>query len=76
MGQLLKWAREELGQMNQKTNKMITMHEMIMTDYVCQEKKEIMFACIEDSVDASIWRLEGDIEKSKERQVTITVLRT
>ena len=44
-GPFLKWTREELKQMDQRTRKLMTMHtpyilEMMLADNMCQEKKE------------------------------------
>ena len=68
-GPFLKWTKDELKQMDQRTRKLMTMHkalhpETTLTDYMYQEKMWVRgLASIEDSVDASIQRLEDYIEK-------------
>ena len=68
-GPFLKWTREELKQMEQRTRKLITMHKAlhprddIDRQYVSRKNGGRELASIEDSVDASIQRLEDYIEK-------------
>ena len=47
----LKWTREELKQMDQRTRKLMTMHkaEMALTDYMCKKRGKLHNS-IEDSV--------------------------
>ena len=68
-GPFLKWTREELKQMDQRTRKLITMHKALHpTDdvdrlYVSRKEGGRGLASIEDSVGASIQRLEDYIGK-------------
>ena len=70
-GPFLKWTREELKQMDQRTRKPMTMHEALHptddvdTLYVLRKKIGSGFASIEDSVDTTIQRLEDYLEKHK-----------
>ena len=73
-GPFLKWMREEFQKMEQRTRKLMTMHEALHPrydiGYMCQEKKKE-----EDSPAlkiASIQRLKDYLKKSKERQITAT----
>ena len=74
---LLKWTREDLKQIDPRTRKLITMDEALYlrddidTLYVSR-KEEGKDASIEDCRDASIWRLEDNIKKNKERLITAT----
>ena len=71
----LKWTREELQQIDQKTRRLMTIHtalhpwDEIDKLYV---RKERVFTSIEDSIDTSIRPLEDYIKKSKERLITST----
>ena len=68
-GHFLKWTRDELRQMNQRTRKLMTMHKALHPRddvdrlYVPRKEGGRRLASIEDSVDASIQRLEDYIEK-------------
>ena len=68
-GTFLKWTRDELKQMEQRTRKLMTMHKALHPRddvdrrYVYRKKGGSGLANIEDSVDASIQRLEDYIEK-------------
>ena len=54
LGLFLKWTREELRQMDQRSRKLMTMHKVLhpRDDYMYQEKEGRGFASIEDSVDS------------------------
>ena len=64
-----KWTREELKQMDQRTRKLMIMHKTVHPRddvdrlYVSNKDGRKGITCIEDSVDASIQRLEDCIEK-------------
>ena len=66
-GPFLKWTREELKQMDQRTRKLITMHKALYPRddidrlYVSRKEGDRGLASIEDTVDASIQRLEDYI---------------
>ena len=66
---ILKWTRDELKQIDQRTRKRITMHKAFNPSddvdrlYVPRKEGGRGHASIEDSVDASIQRLEVYIEK-------------
>ena len=68
-GPFLKRTKEELKQMDQRTRKLMTMHKALHpTDdvdrlYVSRKEGGRGHTSIEDSVDASIQRLEDYIEK-------------
>ena len=68
-GPFLKWTRDELRQMDQRTRKLMTMHkELLPRDdvdrlYVSRKEGGRGLAIIEESVDASIQRLKDYIEK-------------
>ena len=68
-GPFLKWTRDELRQMDQRTRKLMTMHKALHPRddvdrlYVSRKEGGRGLASIEDSVDASIQRLEEYIEK-------------
>ena len=68
-GPFLKWTRNELRQMDQRTRKLMTMHKALHPRddvdrlYVSRKEGGRGLASIEDSVDASIQRLEDYIEK-------------
>ena len=63
-GPFLKWTRDELKQMDQRTRKLMTMHKALHPRddvdrlYVSRKEGGRGLASIEDSVDASIRRLE------------------
>ena len=75
-GPFLKWTREELKQMDQRSRKLITMHEAfhprddVDRQYVSRKEGGRGLASIEDSVDTSIQRLEDYIEKHEEGLIT------
>ena len=65
-GPFLKWTREELKQMDQRTRKLIDRL------YVSRKRRGRRLASIEDSVDTSIQRLEDYIEKYEGGSITAT----
>ena len=75
-GPFLKWTRDELKQMNQRTRKLMTMHkELLPRDdvnrlYVSRKEGGRGLASIEDTVDASIQQLEDYIEKHERGLIT------
>ena len=75
-GPFLKWTRDELTQMDQRTRRLMTMlkalHPRDDVDrlYVSRKEGGRGLASSEDSVDASIQRLEDYIEKYEGRQIT------
>ena len=75
-GLFLKWTREELKQMDQRTRKLMTMpkalHPRDDVDrlYVSRKEGGRGLASIEDTVDASIQRLEDCIEKHERGLIT------
>ena len=75
-GSFLMWTREELRQMDQRTRKLMTMHEALHPRddvdrlYVARKERERGLASIEDSVDTSIQRLEDNIEKHERGLIT------
>ena len=75
-GPFLKWTREELKQMDQRTRKLMTMHKALHPRddvdrlYVSRKEGERGLASIEDTVEESIQRLEDYIEKHKRGLVT------
>ena len=83
-GPFLKWTKEELKQMDQRTWKVMTMHKALHhrtnadRQYVSRRKRGIRLARIEDSVDASIQLLEDYIENTNDDwlQPTETMLTT
>ena len=68
-GPFLKWTRDKLKQMDQRTRKLMTMHKALHPRddvnrlYVLRKDGGRGLASIEDSVDASIQRLEDYIQK-------------
>ena len=74
----LKWTREELKQMDQRTRKLMTMHKALYPRdnvdrlYVSRKEGGRGLASIEDTVDASIQRLEDYTEKH-ERELILTI---
>ena len=72
----LKWSREELKQVDQRTRKLMTMHKALdpRNDvdrlYVSRKEGGRGFAGIEDSVESSIQRLQDYTEKRGGRLVT------
>ena len=71
-GPFSKWTREEIKQMDQGTRKLMTMYKALYPRddvdrlYVSIKDRGRGFTRIEDSVDASIQRLEDNIEKHRE----------
>ena len=69
----LKWTRDELKQMDQRTRKLMIMHKALHPRdnvdrlYVSRKEGGRGLASIEDSVDASIQRLEDYIQKTRWR---------
>ena len=78
-GSFLKWTREELKQMDQRTRKLMTMYKALHPRddvdrlYVSRKKRGKGLASIEDSVDASIQRLEDYIEKHERGLITAII---
>ena len=68
-GPFLKWTKDELKQMDQRTRKLMTMHKALYPRddvdrlYVSKKEGGRGLASIEDSVDVSIQWLEDYIEK-------------
>ena len=77
-GPFLKWTKEDFKQMDERTRKLMTMHKALHPrDYVDRlyvPRKEGAKGLIstEDSVDASIQRLEDYIEKHERGLITAT----
>ena len=75
-GPLLKWTRDELKQIDQRTRKLMTMHKALHPRddvnrlYVSRKEGGRGLASIEDSVDASKPRLEDYIEKHERGLIT------
>ena len=75
-GPFLKWTRDELKQMDQRTRKLMTMHKALHPRddvdrlYVYRKEGGRGLTSIEDSVDASIQRLEDYIEKHERELIT------
>ena len=75
-GPFLKWTKEELNQMDQRTRKLMTMHKALHPRddvdrlYVSRKEGGRGLASIEDTVDASIQRLEDYIEKHERGLIT------
>ena len=75
-GPFLKWTNDEFKQMDQRTRKLITMHKVlhprddVVRQYVSRKEGGRGRASIEDSVDASIKRLEDYIEKRERGLIT------
>ena len=72
----LKWNRDELKQMDQRTRKLMTMHKALHPRddvdrlYVSRRERGRGLASIKNSFDASIQRLEGYIEKHEQGLIT------
>ena len=77
-GPFLKWTREELKQMGQRTRKIMTMHKALHPRddvdrlYVSRKEGGRGLASIEDSVESSIHRLENYIQKHEGGLITVT----
>ena len=75
-GSFLKWTRDELKQMDQRKRKLITVHNALHPRgdldrlYVSRKEGGRGLASIEDSVDASIQRLEDYREKHEQGLIT------
>ena len=75
-GPFLKWTRDELKQMDQRTKKLMIMHKALHPRdgvdrlYVSRKEGGRGLISIEDSVDASIQRLEDYIEKHEQGLIT------
>ena len=75
-GLFLTWTREEFRQMDQRTRKLMTMHEALHprddVDWLYVPRKDggRELASIEDSVDTSIQRLEDYVEKHERGLIT------
>ena len=75
-GPFLKWTRDELRQMDQRTRKLMTMHKTLHPRdnvdrlYVSRKEGGRGLASIEDSVDTSIQRIEDYIEKHERGLIT------
>ena len=72
-GPFLKWTRDELKQMDQRTRKLITMHKALHPSddidrlYVSRTEGGGGLTGVEDTVDVSIQWLENYIEKRRTR---------
>ena len=72
----VKWTREELKQMDQRTRKLMTMHKAshprddVHRLYVSKKEGGRRLVSIEDTVDASIQRLKDNIEKHERGLIT------
>ena len=77
-GPFLEWTRDELKQMDQRTRKLMTMHKALHPRddidrlYFSRKEGGRGLASIEDSVDASIQRLEDYIQKHEGGLITAT----
>ena len=75
-GPFLKWTQEELKQMDQRTRKLMAIHKALHPRddvdrlYVSRKEGGRGLASIEDTVDASIQRLEDYIEKHERGLIT------
>ena len=75
-GPFLNWTRDEIKQMDQRTRKLMTIHKALHPRdnvdrlFVPRKEEGRGFASIEDSVDASIQRLEENIEKTRRGLIT------
>ena len=78
-GPFVKWTREELKQMDQRTKKLMTMHKALHPRddvdrlYVSRKEGGRGLTSIEVSVDESIQQLDDYIEK---HEGLITVIKT
>ena len=77
-GPFLKWTRDEVKQMDQRTRKLMTMHKALHPRdeverlYVSRKEGGRALARIEDIVDASIQRFEEYIQKHEGGLITAT----
>ena len=75
-GPFLKWTRDELKQMDQRTKKLMTLHTALHSRndvdrlYVSRKEGGRGLDSIEDNVDTSIRRLEDYIEKHERKLIT------
>ena len=75
-GPFLKWTREELKQIDQRTRKLMNMHKALHPRddvdrlYVSRKERGRGLASVEDTVDASIQRFEDYIEKHERGLIT------
>ena len=75
-GPFLKWTREKLKLMDQRTRKLMTMHKALHPRddvdrlYVSRKERGRGLTSIEDTVDASIQRLEDFIVKHERGLIT------
>ena len=75
-GPFLKWTREELKQMDQRTRKLMTMNKALHPRddvdrlYVSRKEGGRELASIEDTEDASIQQLKDYIEKHERGLIT------
>ena len=75
-GPFLQWTRDELKRMDQRTRKLMSMHKALHPRddvdrlYVSRKEGGRGLASIKDTVDASIQRLEGYIEKHERGLIT------
>ena len=75
-GPFLKWTRDELRQMDQRTRKIMTIHKAlhprddVNRPYVPKKEGGTGLASIEDSVDTSLQRVEDYIEKQERGLIT------
>ena len=80
-GPLLKWTREELKQMDQRTRKLMTMHKTLHPRddvdrlYVSRKEGGRGLTSIEDSVDASKTIYKNTMEDSLRPSGTILITR-
>ena len=75
LGPFLKWTREELKEMDQRTRNQMMMYKVLhprddIDRYM--SRKERVTGSIEDSVDTSIWKFQDYIKKRKEWLITAT----
>ena len=81
-GPFLKWTREELKQMDQRTRKLMAMQKALNPrddvdrQYISIKEGGTGPASIEDTVDASIQRLEDYIEKHERGLITTIIVDT
>ena len=75
-GPFLKWTRDELKQMDRRTRKLTTMHKTlhpkddVVRLFISRKEGGRRHTSIEDSVEASIQRLEDYIEKHERGLIT------
>ena len=76
-GPFVKWTREEINQMDQRTRKLMTVHkalhhrEDVDRRYVSRKEGGRGLASVEDSVDSSILRLDDYTEKHEGGMITV-----